>query len=190
MKTIIHSTIFLLLAFAASTFAQQNEAAGPGFGNGTLPDVLQPYDLNTNGVLEVEERQAMVDARRNVRDEIRNPWDANGDGRLDADEREAARNALRADVQQRRNGLFDRADANGDDELVLDEFAALPPVARLDEDRIAAIFDRLDADDDGVVVLEEFLEHIRNRHGAAAGGNPGNGGPPDNPGPPINAGDE
>lgn len=187
MRKSLQTIVFALIALATSAFAQDNSPnAGPVFGNGGLPEILQPFDLNTNGVLEVEERQAMVEARRNMRAERKNPWDLNGDGRLDAEEREAARQALRDQAQARRDGLFNRADTDGDGALNLDEFAALPAVKRLDDDRVAALFGQLDADADGAVALEEFNAHLRNRHDVG----PPEGAPerPDTPGHPDHAG--
>ena len=66
------------------------EKGGKVFGNGTLPEFLVKYDLNEDGVLDEEERQAAKDARKNRAKERRALWDTDEDGEISKEEREAA----------------------------------------------------------------------------------------------------
>jgi Ca2+-binding EF-hand superfamily protein len=133
---------------------------GRSFGDGTLPEFLQQYDVNEDGVIDEEERQAIRDARRAAREERRAEIDTDGDGEISAEEREAAREAIRERMAERRAEKF--AEIAGDDGVLsLEEFSAIPGIGRLPEERVAALFDRLDADDSGDVTLEEFNGRLR-----------------------------
>lgn len=139
------------------SFAQADDRS---FGDGTLPEFLQQYDVNEDGVIDEEERQAIKDARKAARDERRAEIDTDGDGKVSSDEREAVREAIRQKIAAKRAEKF--AEIAGEDGLLsLEEFAALPPLKRASEDRIASIFARLDADESGDVSLEEFNARLR-----------------------------
>ena len=44
------------------------QADDRSFGDGTLPEFLQQYDVNEDGVLDEEERQAVRDTRKAARE--------------------------------------------------------------------------------------------------------------------------
>ena len=142
------------------------------FGDGKLPEILEQYDLNGDGQIDEEERQAAKEARRAAREEARAERiaevDTDGDGELSEEEKEAAKQARRDALEERRAEKF--AEIAGEDGcLDADEFAALPPLEGKDAERVAAIFDRLDADDDECVTLEEFTARLRNHRGHGHG---------------------
>ena len=129
-----------------------------------VAEFLKQYDLDEDGTIDEEERQAAKEARRSARDERRAErlaeLDTDGDGEISDEEREAAREAMRAAIAAKRAEKF--AEIAGE-EGCLDaaEFAALPALEGKDADRVAALFDRLDADDDDCISLEEFTARLR-----------------------------
>jgi Ca2+-binding EF-hand superfamily protein len=145
------------------------------FGDGGLPEFLQQYDTNDDGVIDEEERQAIKAARKAAREERRAEIDTDGDGEISSEEREAAREAIRERIAAKRAEKF--AEIAGEDGVLsLEEFAALPPLKRASEERVASIFARLDADDSGDVSLEEFNMRLRG-HRPPSRPRPGHGGP-------------
>ncbi|MDF1712725.1 MAG: hypothetical protein P1U90_10845 [Akkermansiaceae bacterium] len=145
------------------------------FGDGGLPEFLQQYDTNDDGVIDEEERQAIKAARKAAREERRAEIDTDGDGEISSEEREAAREAIRERIAAKRAEKF--AEIAGEDGVLsLEEFAALPPLQRASEERVASIFARLDADDSGDVSLEEFNMRLRG-HRPPSRPRPGHGGP-------------
>ncbi len=146
------------------------------FGDGGLPEFLQQYDANEDGVIDEEERQAIKEARKAAREERRAELDTDGDGEISREEREAAREAIRERIAAKRAEKF--AEIAGDDGILsLEEFAALPPLKRVSEERVASIFTRLDADESDGVTLEEFIKRLRGHGpGGRPGDRPGNGG--------------
>ena len=143
------------------------------FGHGKLPEILQQFDLNEDGRIDEEERQAAKEARRQARAERRaaliEEWDTDGDGELSREERNAAREAAReerrAALQERREEMF--ADVAGEDEcLDWDEFRDLKPFRRKPRWYVAAIFRRVDTNDDDCISFEEFTSRLtRQGHG-------------------------
>ena len=143
------------------------------FGHGKLPELLQQFDLNEDGRIDEEERQAAKEARRQARAERRaaliEEWDTDGDGELSREERNAAREAAReerrAALQERREEMF--ADVAGEDEcLDWDEFRDLKPFRRKPRWYVASIFRRVDANDDDCISFEEFTSRLtRQGHG-------------------------
>lgn len=132
------------------------------FGDGTLPEFLQQYDVNEDGKIDEEERQAIKEARKAARDERRAEIDTDGDGEISSEEREAAREAIRERIEAKRAEKF--AELAGEDGLLSpEEFAAIPALANVDAERVASLFARLDADESGDVTLEEFNLRLR-RH--------------------------
>lgn len=134
------------------------------FGDGTLPSFLEIYDLDGDGVLSEEEKQAMQVARRERHEEWVDRWDTDGNGVISDEEREAARVRLRDQIEECRIDRFNDADTDGDGFLSFEEFSDIPAVQRLAEkypDKPALIFARLDTDDDELVSLEEFMSHLR-----------------------------
>jgi len=133
------------------------------FGDGTLPEFLQQYDVNEDGQIDEEERQAIKEARRAAREARRAEIDTDGDGEISDAEREAAREAIRAEIAAKRAEKF--AEVAGDDgSLSLEELAAIPHLAEASEERIASLFARMDADGSGDISLEEFNSRLR-KHG-------------------------
>ena len=143
------------------------------FGHGKLPEILQQFDLNEDGRIDEEERQAAKEARRQARAERRaalmEEWDTDGDGELSREERNAAREAAReerrAALQERREEMF--ADVAGEDEcLDWDEFRDLKPFRRKPQWYVASIFRRVDTNDDDCISFEEFTSRLtRQGHG-------------------------
>lgn len=156
------------------------------FGSGALPEILKPYDLDGDGKLSVEERQAFLKAMKEAaanRPKPTNPFDTDGDGKLSEAERDAAQVALRAKIEAERTKRFKELDKDEDGSLSAEELAGAP---HMNADRAAAMLARLDKDSNGSVSLEEFL--------AALGGPvlpppPLPPQPPRPPQPPIGGGD-
>lgn len=138
----------------ASTMARHRS-----FGEG-LPDYLQEFDVDENGKLDEEERQAAKEARQEKRAERIAEFDTDGDGTLSDEEREAAREAHRAAIEEKRNERFNEL-AGDDGSLSAEEFAAIPALEGKDAERVAALFARLDADDSGDVNADEFLARLK-----------------------------
>ena len=156
-----------ILAIALGIGIATTIAGHRTFGDGKLPEILEQFDLNEDGVIDEEERQAAKEARRAARAERRAEhiaeFDTDADGELSDEEKEAAREARRAALQAKREEKF--AEIAGEDgSLDLDEFAALAPFEGADPERVAGIFARLDEDEDGAVTLEEFGSRLRH-HG-------------------------
>lgn len=152
LKTI--TALFAIIGCANTAYADKT------FGDGTLPDILVEYDVNEDGVIDEEERQAIIEARKAVREARRAEIDTNGDGEISEEEREAAREAIREAIEAKRSEKF--AEIAGEDGLLtLEEFAALPNLADADPERVEAIFNRLDADNSGDVTFEEFTARLR-----------------------------
>jgi Ca2+-binding EF-hand superfamily protein len=172
LKSILVIGTFL----GGASFAQ---AGDKSFGDGTLPEFLVQYDVNEDGQIDEEERQAIKEARKAAREARRAEIDTDGDGEISKDEREAARDAIRAAIEAKRAEKF--AEIAGDDGLLsLEELAAVPHLENAPEEMIAAIFARLDADESGDVSLEEFNARLRphRRHDGPRNGN-GNSRPKD-----------
>jgi len=156
-----------MVALAAPHALAEEEEDGRSFGIGTLPEFLVPFDVNEDGVLSEEERQAARAARNERRDARRARIDADGDGRISDAEKEAARAAARVKIEEYRNARFDAADTNDDGVISAEEFRVIPAIDDLIENypargpiRARMIFNRLDSDDNGEISLEEFLEHL------------------------------
>jgi Ca2+-binding EF-hand superfamily protein len=150
------------------------------FGSGALPEILKTYDVDGDGKLSVEERQAFIKAMRDAaanRPKPTNPFDKDGDGKLNEAEREAAQAALRARIEAERTKRFEELDKDDSGSLSPEELSGAP---HMNADRAAAILARLDKDSNGSVSLEEFL--------AALGGPVLPPQPPRPPQPPVGGG--
>ncbi len=177
-----------------AAFAQEKPADGPKhFGNGAcLPKFLEQYDVDGDGTINEEERQAMIEARKQIHQKLIDRWDEDGDGKISMEEREAAREQLRKLMEEKRTERFNDADTDGDGAISWDEFTALPGVAdRLEQfpffkEIVTRIFNNI-AGDDELISLEEFL--AIGHHGATGGGgrphftHPGHHGGGNRPGP-------
>lgn len=150
------------LLLAASAHAQITEPTLPRqFGTGELPEFLKPYDLDGDGKLSVEERQAFEKAMREARPKLPgrpNPWDTNGDGRLAPEEIQAARDAIAAKMREIRIKRFNELDVNDDGQLTAEELSAIPGITA---EMIVRMISHLDKDTNGTISLEEFLAFLR-----------------------------
>lgn len=140
------------------------------FGDGTLPEFLVKYDVNEDGSIDEEERQAIKEERKAARAERRARADTNGDGMISSDERAEERELLRESLRKRI--IAKRAEkfteiAGDDGHLSLEEMAELKPFQHVSEERITSIFARLDADESGHVTLEEFNMRLRDHSSPA-----------------------
>lgn len=155
---------FLAVVFASTGFVQAGDRS---IGDGTLPEFLEQFDTNDDGMIDEEERQAIRDLRAKMREERRNSIDTDGDGTISRGEIEDVREAMREKIEERRHEKFN--EIAGEDALISrEEFATIPGVERLREMIQDAIFGRLDADDDNAISEEEFMQRLR-RHNS---GNP------------------
>lgn len=145
------------------------------FGDGTLPRFLTKYDLNEDGTIDEEERQAIKEERQTARAKKRAKFDINSDGVISSYERESLREntidkrtekrevlreSLRKRIITKRAEKFSKI-AGDDGVLSLEEMAALKPFQHLSDERLPSIFARLDADNSGDVTLEEFNLRLR-----------------------------
>ncbi len=147
-------------AFAAN--AQDPTTPRKPFGTGELPEFLKPYDLDGDGKLSVEERQAFEKAVREARPArpgIKNPWDTDGDGKLSDEEKQAARAAIEAKMTETRTARFNELDTDDDGLLTTEELAAIPGITPEMVTRMINHLDQANAEGvkDGKISLEEFL---------------------------------
>jgi len=168
MKSVLRVLCLLALLLASAPPAARGQdrdpAAGPtGFGRGedaALPDFLALYDLDEDGQLSVEERQALrIDRERHLK--FRNRWDLDRDGTITEAERDAARVKIRRTIEEQRRRRFLEVDANGDRTLSRAEFEAIPAVQVSDANTPGvadSLFDHIDVDPkDDRISVEEFL---------------------------------
>ena len=138
------------------------------FGDGTLPEFLMRYDVNDDGIIDEEERQAIKEERKAARQSRRN-----GGGKMSLKERLAARDSIRERILSKRAKKF--AEIAGEDGVLsLEELSSLPAFKNAFKERIDSIFARLDSDKSGDVSLEEFNQRLRN-HRPSDESHPGNG---------------
>ena len=159
MKLLKPSLLSAVLAAAISSALAQapTPPQRQAFGTGELPEILKPYDLDKDGKLSVEERQAFIKAMKDAaanRPKPTNPFDTDGDGKLSDAERAAAQEALRAKIVEERTKRFKELDKDDSGDLTAAEFATAP---HMNAARAAAILARLDKDASGTASLAEFL---------------------------------
>jgi Ca2+-binding EF-hand superfamily protein len=136
------------------------------FGTGGLPEMLKTFDLDSDGRLSEEERQAFVAAVRAgeiARPErpdtpTGNPWDTDGDGKLSDEEKTVAQASIRARVLEQRKKHFNDLDTNDDGSVTVDELKGIPGIKEGVAERILA---NLDKNGDGKVTEEDFLNALR-----------------------------
>jgi len=119
---------------------------------GRMEEMIAKYDLDGDGVLSAEERQAMRDA---MRAEFMSQMDLDGDGQISLEERVAATRdrILNSDWGER---IASRYDADGDGVLSEDELAAMDAsIMEREQERVARDLERYDTDGDGVLSQEE-----------------------------------
>lgn len=177
-------SILIAICLLGSVFAQNLKKS---FGDGTLPEFLMRYDVNEDGIIDEEERQAVKEERKAARKKNRSESRPNPNSQTSLEERLAARDSIRERILSKRAEKFAKI-AGKDGVLSLEELANLPPFKNALSERIDSIFRRLDSDRSGDVTLEEFNKRLRNHssldkprpsHGDAnpsnKGGGPGNG---------------
>ena len=155
MKLTYALAISALFAATAATRAQTTPPPR-SFGDGGLPEFLQPYDVNGDGVLSAEERDAARAARPTRENNALSQWDTNHDGVLSQAELDAARQATQTHIDALRGQRFDEADTNHDGFLDLAEFTAMCAHANLPADLVNRIFTQI-AGADNLISRAEFL---------------------------------
>ena len=126
------------------------------FGDGTMPEFLMRYDVNDDGIIDEEERQAIKEERKMKRESR-----PNRSGKTSLEKRLAARDSIRERILSKRTEKF--AEIAGEDGVLsLEELSSLPPFRTAFKERIESIFARLDSDNSGDVSLEEFNQRLRN----------------------------
>jgi Ca2+-binding EF-hand superfamily protein len=149
------------LLFAAAARAQTAPPAPRPFGTGELPEFLKPYDLDGDGKLSAEERQAFEKAVREARPKQPgrpNPWDADGDGKLSPEEIQAARDAVAAKVRETRIKRFNELDVDKNGQLSAAELKAIPGIT---DEMVTRMIGHLDKDISGTISLEEFIAVLK-----------------------------
>ncbi len=123
-----------------------------GFGRGDFAARMVRFDLDGDGFLSDEEREAMRQARRA---EMLARFDLDGDGEISREERLAARQS-RFEDSDRGQELMRRFDADGDGVLDETEQAAMDAYIQEQQDaRRAEQLAQYDADGDGELSQEE-----------------------------------
>jgi Ca2+-binding EF-hand superfamily protein len=170
-KSLVALSVLASLAVGAGAA----NAGHKTFGDGAdLPDFLKEYDVNEDGVIDEEEKQAVKAARKEARATRRAEIDTNGDNAISDEERAAAREAVLAKIEAKRAEKF--AEIAGDDGAISAvEFAAIPALEGKNADRVVALFGRLDSDDSESVSLEEFNARLTNHRGGMRGRRPSHG---------------
>jgi Ca2+-binding EF-hand superfamily protein len=147
----------LLLGALARVEAQPAPPARQPFGTGELPEFLKIFDLDNDGALSVEERQAYFKAIRNGVSQLApaaNPWDSDGDGKLSDAEKISARDTIARKIADQRSQRFEEIDTDGDGLLTPAEIGKIPLI---NAEQAASFIARLDKDGDGKVSKAEFL---------------------------------
>lgn len=119
---------------------------------GRMEEMIEKYDLDGDGILSAQERQAMRDA---MREEFMSAMDLDGDGEISLEERVAATRdrILNSDWGER---IASRYDADGDGILSEEEQAAMDAsIMEREQQRMARDLERYDTDGDGVLSQEE-----------------------------------
>jgi Ca2+-binding EF-hand superfamily protein len=168
--------LFALAALTLMGAGNSARAVDKTFGDGSLPDFLKPFDVDGDGKLSAEERQAAKAAIREKakasHEEFLKKWDTDGDGKLSADELKAARDAQKAKVEELRTKRFTDADKDADGQLSKAEFTATVPATHLPVGAVDLIFAHLDKDASGGISLAEFLAGCGPRPAGGGGGTP------------------
>lgn len=147
----------LIAVFLGGVFVAPAEDRSAG---DSLPRFLKQFDTNEDGIIDVEERQAIADLRSSLRDLSRKSIDSNQDGEIKRDEIEAAREILRIKIDERRLEMFQKF-AGEDNLMTIEEYATIPGSENLPDFVFEGIFERLDTDGSGDVSIEEFFHRLK-----------------------------
>ncbi len=151
-----------LLAILLLTAGFINVQAKPALGHGKLTKFLKTFDLDDNGKLDEEERQAAKAVLKLKREDFIAKWDTDGDGKLSRAEIALIRADILARIEAKRVAKFN--EIAGQDELIsAEELAAIPVLAGKDPARVTMLLGYLDQDDNGSISLAEFKLNLR-RH--------------------------
>ena len=159
----IHTITILAALLALPAMAQtQDRDRTKDFTCGGIPELLKQYDVNGDGVINEEERQAMKQALKQSREAWMKKYDADHDGKISLQERDQIllqlRDCINAKRQDRFNEIAGAADDDGVVRLTLDEWIAAHPDKNVD--RVTSIFNMMDVDASGTVTFEEFLAKL------------------------------
>jgi hypothetical protein len=155
------NTLLATALLIGAGIANAQTAPRKPFGTGELPALLKPYDLDGDGKLSAEERQAFEKAMREARPQrpgVKNPWDTNGDGKLSPEEVQAAREAVKAKMEELRIKRFNELDKDADGFLTTVELKAIPNIT---DDMVAKMIAHLDKDADSKISKAEFMVALR-----------------------------
>ena len=134
--------------------ARGNSERERGGGMARFEERMMQFDVDGDGMLDADERDAMAQA---MRDRMIERFDADGDGVVSIEEQMAARREFMLNSRrgERLRGEFD---ADGDGELNEQEQAAMDAeLDRRDAERMADAVEKYDTDGDGVMSVEETL---------------------------------
>ena len=151
---------FLTFFVAFSLTLGWAQSTEPSFRSVILPEFLQQFDTNEDGLIDEEERQAIRDLRGLLQQKDKNTIDTDRDGSISAEEIQTARDTLRARIEKRRMEKF-IAIAGEDARISLKEYLLIPGAKRLPEYVLNAIFHRLDYDQSGDISAKEFRYRLR-----------------------------
>ncbi len=136
--------------------ARRNGEGGRGGGDrmARVEERLARFDADGDGILNAEERDAMMEA---MRARMTGRFDADGDGVVSIEEQFAARRKFLMD-SRRGDRLRDQFDADGDGELNAQEQAAMEAeLDQRDAKRMEGILREHDTNGDGEMSVEETL---------------------------------
>ena len=151
-----------IVATAASLSVLSAIANDKSFGDGLLPELLQQYDINDDGLIDVEERQAIKSSRKIMRATRR--AEVKKGLVISDDKRRIIQEEIHKRIKQRRTDKF--AEISGHDEVLSHkEFESIPVFSDTFPERIDALFKRLDSDESGDVNFDEFNARLRSYGG-------------------------
>lgn len=155
------STLLAVALLCGAAHAQTTSPTRRSFGTGELPEFLKPYDLDQDGKLSVEERQAFEKVEREAKQHrpgAKNPLDTNNDGTVSEEEIQAARDAMQAKILAEREARFTELDTDANGSLDATELAKIPGIQ---PEQVTRMISHLDTNLDGVISKEEFLAALQ-----------------------------